>query len=328
MMVAQGRRFGLSVGDALHGEVVVVDDRQPESQEVKLSPIDPSLESNPVPRVLDLATSSIGSGAATDASSTFTSAAELAQALGSSPEELLQLIDKVDELQAILCEPGRPEDNERTAEQEHALVEAIRDRTWGFYLFVTGYEAQDQSLLPSVLDKLVRCVHFSLQRAAADSPSHAVADEAWQRFRLDVVQDSNILSNASFDRLRAAFVAFLRAKRPDFGEHGVNLPMGPRNNVFLVLDSEAIRAISGFEVPDDYTEDQEETYEKMDLRILKAVSGGWERPERSRSSYRGWHAVSPMALPDLFLDLGDGDVFVLEDIFNVEQIAQRSELPL
>ncbi|KAK4501095.1 hypothetical protein PRZ48_006901 [Zasmidium cellare] len=294
----------------------------------EVSPIDPSLDSDPVPRVLDLATRSIGPGAVTDASSAFATAEELAQAHGLYPQKLLQLIKKVDELQAILCEPERPEDNDQTAEQEHALVEAIRDRTWGFYLFVTGYDAEDQSLLPDVLDKLVHCVHLSLQRAAVGLVNQAVVYEAWRRFRLDVVEDSSILSNASLDRLRAVFVALLRTKRPDFGEHGVTLPMGPRNSVFLVLHSEAIQTIANFEVMDAYTEDLEAAYAGMNLRILQAVSVEWERPERSHSSYRGWHAVSPMALPDRFVDLGDGDGGALEDIANVEQIAQRSGLPL
>lgn len=270
----------------------------------EVSPADPSLESNPVPRIQDLATYPMGPAAASDADSSFSTTQEPMEAHQPPHDDIFQFIVDLDGHSIDLCPPGRREERNRTAEEELALTEAIRDRTWGFYVFVVDYEAQSQSLLPSALEKLAKCVHLSIQRYTTEGTSPQVAEELWKRFRLEVVQDPSKLSGASLDRVRASFIALLRARRPDFSDYRTRPPMGPKSKLCLVLDAEAIQTIANLDVPDTYSEAVDHIYKSLDVRVLKAVDSEWERPKSSHSSYRGVYITSPVDLHYLFSRIG------------------------
>lgn len=283
-----------------------------------VSPLDPSLQSNPVPQIQDLATRPIGPGAAPNAVSSFSTARELRAAHQPPHDDIFQFIDDLDQHQAELCVPGRPEDYERTDEEESALSDAIRDRTWGFYVFVTDYGSTNQSLLASALDKLTQCVHLSVQRYKTQGTGTVVTDEVWKRFRLEVVEDQEELHDASLDRARALFVALLRGRRPDFGDRDIPLPRSPKSKICLVLDAEAIQGLAGLNVPNADNGDLEEADRDLDRLILKALDAEWERPQESYSLYRGWYPTSPTGLHYLFQRVGWQGFRVLEQLFEID----------
>lgn len=283
-----------------------------------ISPIDPSLQSNPVPRIQDLVTRPIGPAAALDAASSFSTARQLRVAHQPPHDDIFQFIHDLDKHQADLCVPGRPEDYERTDEEESALSNAIRDQSWGFYVFVIDYGSASQSLLASALDKLTQCAHLSVQRYTTQGTSGVVTDEVWKRFRLEIVEDRDKLQDASLDRVRALFVALLRARRPDFGDRDIPLPRSPKNKICLVLDAEAIQGLADFSVPNADNKELEEACRNLDRPLLKALDAEWERPQESYSLYRGWYPTSPIGMHYLFQRVGWQGFHVLEQLFEMD----------
>ncbi|KAF2163481.1 hypothetical protein M409DRAFT_26093 [Zasmidium cellare ATCC 36951] len=283
-----------------------------------VSPLDPSLQSNPVPRIQDLPTRLVGPTAAPDAESTFTTARELRLAHQPPHDDIFQFILDLDKHQEDLCVPGRPEDYNRTDEEELALADAIRDQSWGFYVFVTDYDPNSQSRLPGALDKLTQCVQLSIQQYTSQGTSLLVTDEVWKRFRLDVVEDPDRLSGASLDRVRSIFIALVRARRPDFGDRDIPLPKGPRNRLCLVLDAETIHSLADLSVPETSSEELVEVYQSLDRPILKALDAEWGRPQDSDSPYRGWYSTSPVELHYLFQRVGWKGIHQLELLFEME----------
>ncbi|KAK4501094.1 hypothetical protein PRZ48_006900 [Zasmidium cellare] len=280
----------------------------------EVSPMDPSLERNPVPMVQDLTSYSIGPGSEPDAESKFSTAQVIQEECQVPFNDMLKFVKNLDTHQATIAVPVYPEDYERTDEEEEALEEQIRDRTWGFYAFVTDYEAASQSKLPRALDNLLKCVRFGLRYDIKLGASLQVADEVWQRFRLEIVEDKRVLENASVDRVRATFVSLIRARRPDFGERDTGPPRGTRYQTCLLLDTESIESLASLEVPE---QPSLESWKTLDKKMLKAVSAQWQRPQRSDSTYRGWYPATPVELENLFAEAGS-DCYQLEDRFEDE----------
>ncbi|KAL4926704.1 uncharacterized protein BDV17DRAFT_150008 [Aspergillus undulatus] len=151
------------------------------------------------------------------------------------------------------------------------------DPTWGFYTFVTDYDADTLENIPRAMGKLVDLT----RRMVGAGTTTAYADEALRRFKIDVVQDEEALSGASDDRVREEFRALLRGLNL-LGEDG--RIRGPaRNDVCVVIDTATVCMLADLTFSEDLRADYLRLYEKT----LKVVDAWWKRPETNISAYRG-----------------------------------------
>lgn len=169
-------------------------------------------------------------------------------------DEIWELIKKIEDDQATILVPGnplRPSLDDLLGEVEiRQFEESIRDRTWGFYVFVTDYSPAAQAALPKVLNKLVQCAHLELDWHLKQTfTSPVIAEEARRRFKLDVVSDEAILANPSTHRVREAFIALVKGKRRDFPDEHMLPPPPDGNAACMMLDSEAFELFKNLEIP-------------------------------------------------------------------------------
>jgi hypothetical protein len=80
-----------------------------------------------------------------------------------------------------------------------------RDPTWGFYIFVTDYSAKVSENIPQAMETLMGVV----QRGLRYWTCPPYAEEAFRRFKLDLVEDQAALEGASYDRIREEFRALV-----------------------------------------------------------------------------------------------------------------------
>lgn len=239
-----------------------------------LTPINATLKSRPVPDTRVFAPYAIGPGADPNIGKTVKSMGQL-DALAhptqhdgvlNSTRNLLALVENYSQL---AYEIGEPPEYYRS-----------QDPTWGFYVFVTAYSEEHRNAVPVVLDKIIESTRHNLN---ARNTGQAYAEEAFRRFKLEVIEDESALSEASYDRVRAEFSAMLRGK-PIFDPMMLG---GPASNMaFLMLDAESIEKIRDYQIPQtilDHTP-------LRDTVHLKVVDIHYERPgpNIAPSTYTGW----------------------------------------
>ena len=274
-----------------------------------VTPPDKTLSSNPVPRERSYQTYSVRSAAAPDAAARFHTIDEL-RVSRPSLDEIWELVKKVEDDQATVLvpeDPLRPSLDDLLSEAEmRQFQKSIRDRTWGFYVFVTDYSSIAQAALPEVLDKLVQCAHLELDWHLKQTfTSPVVAEEARGRFKLDVVFDETTLADASTDRVREEFIALVKGKRRDFLDEHVLPPPPSRNVACMMLDSEAFQLLGHLVIPGpcEHVTVADFGALRSSTRV-KFVDACWQYPDRSHSAYRGWIRWSVLSMSVLYQEIG------------------------
>lgn len=225
-------------------------------------------------------------------------------------DEIWELIKKIEEDQAIILVPAnplRPSSDDLLSEEEmRQFEESIRDRTWGFYVFVTDYSPTAQAALPEILNKLVQCANLELDWHLKQTfTSPVVAGEARRRFKLDVVSDETTLANASTDRVREEFIALIKGKRRDFLDEHVLPPPPNRNVACMMLDSDAVEDLRRLEVPDSCEQMSTQDFGRLRRSArVKFVDACWQYSERPYSAYRGWIRYSLLNVSILYQEIG------------------------
>lgn len=225
-------------------------------------------------------------------------------------DEIWEFLKKIEDDQATILVPDNPLrlslDELLSEEEMRQFEESIRDRTWGFYVFVTDYSPAAQAALPKALSKLVQCANLQLDWHLKQAfTTSIVAEEARRRFKLDVVSDETALTNASTDRVREEFIALVKGKRRDFLNEHVLPPPPSRNAACMMLDSEAFELLGSLDIPD--SGDHITVKEFGALRrsaCVKFVDACWQYPDRSHSAYRGWIHWSVLTMSVLYQEIG------------------------
>lgn len=181
-----------------------------------------------------------------------------------------------------------------------------RDPTWGFYVFLTSYSEEVSANIPRAMETLIGV----LQRKLPYWTCPPYAEEAFRRFKLDLVEDQAALEGATHDRIRAEFQALCRAKIRDVtsskefeGKETFDLWSRARYMACLVLDEAAVSTLAN--VP--HFEDQKDHDRFLiNMVILKIVDRFWQRPPPvvlSTEDYRGVADCSIGRLPLLYHEI-------------------------
>lgn len=174
-----------------------------------------------------------------------------------------------------------------------------RDPTWGFYVFVTAYSDSASEQLSQAIENWVKVVQRDLEYSATVP---VYANEAFRRFKLDVIADKDKLDDASDDRIREEFRAQIRDLRLSDDEDQIVPPA--RNMACFVLDEEKVVMLADLSLPDDPMQE----YELFSQKTVKVLDAYWHRPSTSNgSSYRGMGYCSITSLHWLYTLLTSGD---------------------
>jgi hypothetical protein len=173
------------------------------------------------------------------------------------------------------------------------------DRTWGYFVFCTDYDAATRGRLPQAMANWVRIVERHLETARGPDEWK---EELRTRFKLELVEDEDELAGASDDRIRENFRAMMR-DMDLLPEEDSWVPLA-RYFVCLVLDANAVEMLAGIQFPDKDPHWvnvgsvwEFDTFSKM---TVKAIDANWDR-EDERDSYRGVGQVSINGLQELYL---------------------------
>lgn len=252
------------------------------------TPPDPSLRSRPPPYKHRYPQRSYGPGVAEDIRECTTSTETLRHLASTSPaSQTLEAVDHNDLLKVIeqwencsMWSDGR-------------AVES--DPTWGFYIMVTDYSQTAQNSLDQAMENLLRVQHRHLNADA--HPPDVYADELYRRLKFDVVMDQEALDGASDDRVRECFRAHLRGL--ELWDDPEEFMPPSRNYVCLVLDADKIEMLVNL----SFQEDDSQEFFTFRACKLKAIDILWERPETTRSSYRGVRDLAINSLSRTYLVL-------------------------
>ncbi|KAK7409075.1 hypothetical protein QQX98_008736 [Neonectria punicea] len=264
-----------------------------------LPPRDPTLGTRPVPQERHFHVRSFGPGAAPEINRTVRSVEDLDRQLDYPDTE------RCDET-GRAWEPSPyngSRDFLRRVEKYSNLnlrneKDFVPDPTWGFHIVVTAYSKKAQDNLHMAVLKVVETIRRSfLQNITPEYKRYD--DEAFKRLRLDVIQDKDLLEDASDDRVREEFNAFVRSQhlwdeedeledgwperymmqKEEFEKDGYGYfrsrpPGPPRLLLCIVFDKTTIEELSGLMFPDDAVELGHAVYDMS----LKAVARHWEYP--------------------------------------------------
>lgn len=138
----------------------------------------------------------------------------------------------------------------------------------------------------------------------------AYADEAFHRFKLDVIEDQDALDGASDDRIREEFRALIRGFNLCDDEERFVPPA--RNVACLVLDEATISMLANLSFPEDPMNDCK-AFNKM---TIKVVDIWWQHSSaHPGSSYRGVGDCPIVSLDRLYLMLmSGGNSGAMEDL--------------
>lgn len=233
---------------------------------------DHTLQSRPAPYKHRFPIRSYEPGAAVDIRERTTSTEALRYAASTSlASQTLEAVDNSDLLKVVeqwencsMWSDGR-------------VVES--DPTWGFYIMVTDYSQTVMNNLDQAMENLLRVQHRHL-KVDADPPG-VFANEAYRRLKFDVITDQEALNGASGDRVRECFRAHVRGL--ELWDDPSEFMPPSRNYACLVLDGEKIEMLANL----SFQEDDVQEFFTFRACKLKAIDIFWERPETTRSSYRG-----------------------------------------
>jgi hypothetical protein len=182
-----------------------------------------------------------------------------------------------------------------------------RDPTWGFYVFVTDYSTEVSENIPRAMETLMGVVQHELR----DWACLPHAEEAFRRFKLDLVEDQAALEGASYDRIRAEFRALIQAKLRDLksssedwdGKEEFDLWPWVRYLACLVLDGAAVSMLANVPPFENLEEHDRFLNNKV---VLKVIDSFWQRPPPivlTDEEYRGVVDCSIGRLPLLYYEL-------------------------
>ncbi|KAJ4246014.1 hypothetical protein NW762_013758 [Fusarium torreyae] len=253
---------------------------------VSLPKPDPTLETRPVPRERQHSVRSFGPGAAHDIRETVRSLQELDQEVEESGLENYTSNDGDAQIRNLLesltgeCDIDWREDNSDT-----------QDPTWGPCIFITTYSEKAQINLDQAVSNLTETVRRYFLRFTG-SQYEPYARETFSRLRFDVIENRELLENASNDRVREEFNAHVRSLRlfpvdlrfeklrAKHLQDDLNRPSGPRRfDVCIVLNQTAIEELAGMVFPDDLKEDGK----ALRNISVKMVDRHWNYPEKADS---------------------------------------------
>ncbi|PCD36263.1 hypothetical protein FGRA07_08147 [Fusarium graminearum] len=246
---------------------------------------DPTLKSRPVPQERHFLVRSFGDGGLPDARQNFLSIKELKKQQADAGAIGNRWSVEVDakRLYELLME------DEDTDLSEDGLITG--EKTWGPTIVVTTYSDKASKDLDQAITNLVETIRRYFLRC----PQTALfAREAVKRLELKVLEDKDLLENASDDRVREEFNAYVRTLRlfpadlrwekdaQRWHKDNLNRPSAPlRYGYCILLDEETIGTLAGINFPDDLNSDK---------RLLKDISvklvdRGWRYPEEADNRY-------------------------------------------
>lgn len=180
-----------------------------------------------------------------------------------------------------------------------------RNPTWGYYASVTNYSGYALENIHRAIENLMKVVQRDLRLYTLS----AYADEAFHRFKLDVIEDRDNLDGASDDRIREEFWALIRGLNLcDLCDNkGIFAPPA-RNVACLVLDEATISTLANLCFPENPMDD----YEAFSDVTIKAVDIWCQRSSANpESSYRGVGNCPIVALDWL---MSGGNSGAMEDL--------------
>ncbi|KAF4947527.1 hypothetical protein FSARC_13945 [Fusarium sarcochroum] len=247
---------------------------------------DPTLETRPVPQERQNPVRSFGPGASHNIQETARPLEELEQEIEESGFKDDTSDDGDTEIKYLL---------ELLTSECHidwrGDASDTQDPTWGPSLVVTAYSEKAQRNLDRAISNLTETAHRYFLRFTG-SQSKLFAREAFNRLSFDVIENRELLENASDDRVREEFNAHvrslrlypadlrfdkLRAKRLN---DGLNRPSGPRRfDVCIVLDEAAVEELAALRFLDNLEGDGNTL---RDISV-KMVERDWSYPEEADS---------------------------------------------
>ena len=249
---------------------------------IELPPSDPTLKTRPVPRERHFVLRSFGPAASPDSQHNFYSIEDLEKKLEASSlnDDDGEEADDIKELLELLiseCDVDWREDG-TTPE----------DLTWGPTIVVTTYSETAKQDLDKAVASLVEVIHRYFLRCRSTAP---FSKEAFKRLRLDVIENQELLRNASDDRVREEFNSHVRAlglfpqnakRRRRFSSDCLNRPDGPQRFGFcIVLDDQIIKTLAALISPEALEMDRE-VLEDISLRV---IDRRWTCPEEDDNEY-------------------------------------------
>ncbi|KAJ4190478.1 hypothetical protein NW767_011304 [Fusarium falciforme] len=268
----------------------------------RLPPRDPTLKTRPVPPEHHFGVRSIGPGAASDIRRTAEPFEKLKQRAGpfSSCDRCgnsMYLLDSLD-------------DGTNRLDADGLLV---RDPTWGCFVFVASYSEAAMENLGPATEKVVEVVRRSLTKShPQDESNPALGAEAIKRFKLDLIQDSEALQDASDDRIREEFNAMFKGHGLWPAGCGSSGPLMPaRRFVCLVFDGATILELASISLPEDPKDD----YEAFEQVTIKIIDRAWKRPGSGRGSYPGVDECPLYGLESAYYLTGNGDSGSMMDMY-------------
>lgn len=252
----------------------------------KLPRPDATLDIRPVPRERHFDVRSVGPGASPD---------------------MHQTVRSVKELEEDLVVPDYSGKNRYWDETRDQAIREFLDRvisdgqvdyrnqdefkpevTWGFCIFVTSYSIEAQKNLDSAVSMLVKIVDRHFRETSPEFA--AFGQEVFKRFKLELFEDKELLEDASDDRVREEFNAYVRslhlwdadhdpdAHRTRHCHDNLNRPPGNDSHKFcIVLDEAKIKELAAFKFPINPKED-DRALRKMSVKI---VCRSWSYPDEA-----------------------------------------------
>ncbi|KAJ3471270.1 hypothetical protein MRS44_001369 [Fusarium solani] len=250
----------------------------------KLPRPDATLDIRPVPRERHFDVRSVGPGASPD---------------------IHQTVQSIEELEEDLVVPDysgqrcHSESRDQAVREflDHVISDGQTDfrnedeftpeMTWGFCIFVTSYSKEAQKSLDSAVSMMVKVVDRYFRENT--SPEFAAfGQEAFKRFKLDLFENKELLEDASDDRVREEFNAYVRslhlwdddydpdANRARYYHDNLNRPPGnSRLNFCIVLDEAKINELAAFKFPINPKED-DRALRKVSVKI---ICRNWSYPD-------------------------------------------------
>jgi hypothetical protein len=181
--------------------------------------------------------------------------------------------------------------------------ELVPQPTWGFYVFLTAYDQATRECVLRAMENWVELVRRI--QGAGEELRDPYGDEAFRRFRMDLVEERESLENASSDRVRACFRALVRSFEitDNDNEEDLWVPL-TRNKVCFVLDTEKVQMLADLTFSDN--EDDMDIYGRYEECFVQAVDIGWQRPEVTSSMYRGVKDACIVSLARAYSQFIDG----------------------
>ncbi|KAI8719281.1 hypothetical protein NCS52_00708600 [Fusarium sp. LHS14.1] len=251
----------------------------------KLPRPDATLDIRPVPRERHFDVRSIGPGASPDIHQAIRSIEELEEDLvvpnygGQRCHSEESRDQAVREFLGFIISEGLTDHRNQD--------EFIPEVTWGFCIFVTSYSKEAQKNLDPAVSMLVKIVDRYFRENA--SPEFAAfGREAFKRFKLDLFEDKELLEDASDDRVREEFNAYVRslhlweddydpdAHRARYYHDNLNRPPGNSRLKFcIVLDEAKISELAAFKFPINPREDDR----ALRKTSVKIICRSWSYPD-------------------------------------------------